>query len=546
MAGMSNPRISTEEPRSMPPRNEGISQSDSLWRILLVLRRRALLILFCFLATGAIAFGLSELQQKQYSATATLLFRNSGFAEDLFSTTPTPVSPRPEREAATNEKLVGLRVVADRTAKKVGGLSGKEVADMVEVSSEGEAELVSITATSHEPQQAQTVATEFAHQFIAFRATAEKARLLSAKRLAEDQFHRLGPEDRGGVRGKELSSAAEKLGVLASLQTGNAELVQPATLPTSPSSPKPVRNAILGAVLGLLLGIFVTVLLERLNRRLRDPEEAREVFQFPVLGTIPDSKAIMSTNQRGAAPELPFVEQESFRMLRSSLQYFNVDRQIRSVLITSYGAEAGKSTIAWNLARIASTSAKVILIETDLRNSSLAQQHGLAVGPGLTGVLTHQVALDDAIQSRPFAPQAKGPGGTSPSLDIIVAGGHPPNPAELIESDALKNVLAQLTERYDFVVIDTAPVGVVADAFPLMREADGVIAVARMGQTMRDHAAHLSEQLRRMDAPVLGFVANGVKVKRGRYGYGYYAGNYGKPVDDPSEADVQSGTGARA
>jgi Mrp family chromosome partitioning ATPase len=79
-----------------------------------------------------------------------------------------------------------------------------------------------------------------------------------------------------------------------------------------------------------------------------------------------------------------------------------------------------------------------------------------------------------------------------------------------------------------------------------MRKVDGVITVARMGQTTRDHATHLSDQLRRMDAPLLGFVANGVKVKRGRYGYGYYAGNYGKPADEPSEADVETSTGARA
>jgi succinoglycan biosynthesis transport protein ExoP len=527
------------------PTNPERPQSD-LRRTLLLLRRRAGLIALCLLIGAGVALGVSELQTKEYSTSASLLFRNPGFAEDLFGTTTTTASTDPTREAATNEKLVGLKVVGVRAARDLPGLSPKDVSSMVSVASEGEADVVSVTATSPDPEEARKVANTFARQFISFRTETEKSKLIEAKKLAEEEFDRLSPEQQKGARGQALSRGAEKLGILASLQTGNAELVQPAELPTSPSSPKPVRNTLLGAILGLLLGLGLAFMFERLNSRLRDPDEARDAFGLPVLGTIPDSKAITASNERGAAPGLPFMENEAFRMLRASLQYFNVDREVTTVLITSYGASVGKSTVAWNLARVASTSSKVVLVETDLRNSSIGQQHGLAMGPGLTQLLTHQVDLDAAIQSKPIAGQSNGAGGPTPALDVIVAGGHPPNPAELIESEALRTVIAQLKERYEFIVIDTAPVGVVADAFPLMREVDGVITVARIGQTTRDHASHLSEQLRRMDAPLLGFVANGVKVKRGRYGYGYYAGNYGKPVDEPAEADLQSGTGARA
>jgi succinoglycan biosynthesis transport protein ExoP len=520
-------------PPEIPDADSGRADIEQVFK---VLRRRIGLILFSLFAVAAVAFGLSELQQKEYSASASLLFRNPGFAEDLFSTTPSTSGTDPSREAATNEKLVGLNVVGTLAARHLPGLSPEDVSSMVSVSSEGEADVVAVTATSADPAQAQLVANTFVKQFIVFRTETERAKLLEAKRLAEEEFARLTTVQQEGPRGQALSRGAEKLGILASLQTGNAELVQPAELPTSPSSPKPVRNTVLGAILGLLLGVGLAFLFERLNRQLRDPEEARDVFELPVLGTIPESKAIMASNETGAAPELPFMENEAFRMLRASLQYFNVDREISAVLITSYGAGVGKSTVAWNLARVASTSSKVVLVETDLRNSSLSQQHGLAMGPGLTQVLTHQVGLDDAIQSKAVAGQINGASGPPPSLDVIVAGGHPPNPAELIESDALRDLIDQLKERYEFVVIDTAPVGVVADAFPLMRKVDGVIAVARMGQTTRDHAAHLSEQMRQMGAPVLGFVANGVKVKRGRYGYGYYAGNYGNPTEEPSDS----------
>jgi receptor protein-tyrosine kinase len=351
---------------------------------------------------------------------------------------------------------------------------------------------------------------------------------------------RLSPAEAGGARGQALSRGAEKLGILASLQTGNAELVQPAGLPTSPSSPQPKRNAILGAVLGLLLGIGLAFLLERLNRRLRDPEEAQEAFELPVLGTVPESKAIMASNEGAVAAELPFVENEAFRMLRASLRYFNVDRDMRSVLVTSHGAEVGKSTVAWNLARVAASSAKVAIVETDLRNPSLANQHGLRAGPGLAELLTHQVELDEAIQAKPIAVGGNGKGAER-ALDVIVAGANPPNPAELIESQTMSEVLAALGERYELVVIDTAPVGVVSDAFPLMGQVGGVLVVARMDKSTRDSAEALREQLARLDAPVLGLVANGIKARRGgKYGYGYYGAYYQRAAEQSGAASPES------
>ena len=183
----------------------------------------------------------------------------------------------------------------------------------------------------------------------------------------------------------------------------------------------------------------------------------------------------------------------------------------------------------WNLARVAATSSKAVIVETDLRNPTLAKQHGLSMGPGLAEVLTHQVELDEAIQQRRIAVGANGASGGERELDVIVAGALPPNPAELLESQTMREVLARLKERYELVVVDTAPTGVVSDAFPLLRQVDGVIVVARMGLTTRDAAERLRDQLGRAGAPLLGVVANAIKLKRrGRYGkYGYGYGYYG-------------------
>lgn len=498
------------------------SQPLSAERVFLVLRRRIGVIVLCVLVAAGAAFGLSELQQKKYTASASLLFRNPGYAEDLFGTTVATQPTDPTREAATNAKLVGLKIVGRLAAQRLDGLSPEEVSDMVSVSAEGESEVVSVSATSSDPAQAQLVANTFARQFIAFRAAADKSKLLQAKQLAEQTYRSLSPEEKSGVRGQALSRGAEKLGILASLQTGNAELVQPASVPTSPSSPKPLRNTVLGAILGLLLGIALAFVFERLNRRLRTPEEAGEVFDLPVIGSIPESDAIDSANAATAGLNLPFMEDEAFRMLRASLRYFSVDSTIRSVLVTSSVSGAGKSTVTWNLARVSAHTTKTIIVETDLRNPALARQHGLRPAPGLAEVLTQQVDLQDAIQSVTVS-IGSGSEVERRQLDVITSGALPPNPADLIESQAMSEVLDMLAAEYDLVAIDTPPLGVVSDAFPLLEKVDGVVVVARMGQTTRDEATKLIEQLRRLKAPLLGIIANATKRRKRQDNYGYYA-----------------------
>jgi capsular exopolysaccharide synthesis family protein len=537
-----------------PPHMTGLPESkvdahgrSELERVLSILRRRAGIIALCAVVVGGAALGASLLQEKEYEATASLLFRDPGFADAVFGTNTQVIGANATREAATNEQLVGLDVVAARTARALHRVQGRDrglaetegpdglaemtaddVQSMISVSGKGESDIVNVTSTSTKPVEARLVANTFARQFIAFRAEADRTKLLQAKLLANREFHRLPADERDEARGMALSRAAERLGVLASLQTGNAELVQHADLPVSPSSPKPGRNTALGLLLGLLLGIGLAFLLEQLNRRLRTPEEAREAFGLPVLGTIPDSKAIHSSNQGLAGTtDLPFAENEAFRMLHASLRYFNVDRDVRSVLLTSEAADIGKSTIAWNLARVASTSLRAILVESDLRSPGLARQHGLRPHPGLAELLTHQVSLEQAIQAGALATVGMNGSGATHTLDVIASGAAPPNPAELLESAAMKDILARLAEGYDLVVIDTAPLSVVSDAYPLLRHVDGVIVVARMGRTTSDAAERMRERLERLDATPLGIVANAVRTgRRKSYGYGQYG--YGR------------------
>jgi succinoglycan biosynthesis transport protein ExoP len=527
------------EMMTTPTNSEDAPRRGELERILLTLRRHKLLIIACFSVAAIFAVGVSLAQQKQYTATASLLFRDPGFAQGVLGANATStVQADPNRQAATNLELVGLDTVSARTAERVGdSITADEVSEKVAVETKGQSDVISVSASDAEPERAQHIANSFANEFIAFRAEADKSKLLSAKRLAERQLARLSPEEEIGPRGEQLSRGAERLGILASLQTGNAELVQPASVPESPSSPKPVRNGIVGGILGLMIGIGLAFLFERLNRRLRDPADAGDAFDLPVLGTVPESKVINEAAISLNASTLPFSEEESFRMLRASLRYFSVDHEIRTLLVTSSTAQAGKSTVSWSLARVAAKTARVVLLETDLRNPTLAKTCPDLAGPGLTQVLTHQTTLDKAIRNLGLDGEIQDGNGGGPGLNVITAGSVPPNPAELLESQGMADVISQLAERFDFVVIDTAPIGVVSDSFPLMSKVDGAIIVARMEKTTRDSAIDLRDQLKRLGAPVLGVVANGVKVgRRGTYGYGYY----GQPPETESRESMSS------
>lgn len=491
-------------------------------RVIETLRRRFGLILLCSLGVALAAFGFSVIQQKEYTATASLLFRDPAFGQTVFgSGAETFFASDPDRQAATNVALASLHTISRRTAITLDdGTTPDDIDSAIEVSAEGPSDVVSISATDDNPERAQTVANTFAQSFIQFRASADQDVLLEAKRLAEKEFSQLSDEDKTGPRGAQLSRGAEKLGMMASLQTGNAELVQPAELPTAPSSPKIARNTVLGLIVGIIFGIFVAFLLERVDRRIRRPEEAEEAYGVPLLATIPESKHIADSNDGSELSPLPFQEAESFRSVRASLRYFGVDRDVRTVLVTSAAPQEGKSTLAWNLARVASLGSKVVLVETDMRRPSLSRQHGISPTPGLSEVLTNQTTVGGALQSTP-APESSEAGQTTGSLDVLTGGTPPPNPAELLESSALREIVAELRAEYDLVVIDTAPAGVVTDAIPLAKMVDGVLLVVRIDQSNKDSAHRLRENLDMVGANTLGVVANRKRHGRfSKYGYG--------------------------
>ena len=507
----------------------------SIEQFLGVLRRRAGWILLCIALVAAAAYGFSKHQTKQYTATASLVFNDNQLSQQVAGLqVASSGNPAPQQE--TNLKLVQLGDMAEKTAIRLvhakgatplaRELTGEKVKEGLSVSAQGESNVVDVSATATSPELAAEIANTYTEEFVYEQQNSNHAYYASALKLVNKQLGALSSKEKLSTAGLALQNRAQSLGVLAELKNATVAVAQAATVPTTPSSPKTRRNTFLGGVLGLLLGLGLVFLLERFDRRIREPKDLEVIYGLPLLGVVPESKALSRSTRRGgggAPGVLPPGEAESFQLIRAHLRYFNIDRQVRTLLVASAAPGDGKTTIARHLAGAAArVGARVLLVEADLRRPTLAQQLNVQSGPGLADVLIGAVMMGEATQAinldAPSGDSVKGR-----NFDVLVAGAAlPPNPGELLESRAMETLLERAQSSYDLIVIDTPPLTAVSDAFPLLRKVDGVVIVGRVGRNRRDVAQRLHETLSGAGAPLLGVIANGFKARRNApYSYSY-------------------------
>jgi polysaccharide biosynthesis transport protein len=484
----------------------------SLEQVIGVLRRRLLLIVLCVVVVAGAAFVFSRRETKKYTAGASLVFSSSSLSQQIAGLSAgSSSSTGLLAQQADDLELVKGGNVAARTARLVGhGLTAEQVAGSVEVAAQGESGVIAISATSTSPVLAAAIANTYAGQFVDEQQSANRQYFKSALALIHRQLAALSPKQRIGTDGLQLQDRAQTLNLLAELHYGNVQAGQRALAPTSPSSPKTSKNTALGLLLGLLIGCGIAFLLERFDRRIKEPEDLAAIYRLPMLGAIPKSAELARSATAGKRVVLPPLLTEAFGLVRAHLRFFNIDRDLRTVVIASAAEGDGKTTIARHLATAAARSgSRVLLLEVDLRNPTLTQQLDLQPGPGLADVLIGAITLGEAIQSVSLeaSPQEAGKERT---LDVLLAGVVlPPNPGELLESYAMYAVLERARSTYDLVVIDTPPLTAVSDAFPLLTKVDGVVIVGWIGRSHRDEAEQLHQILASSDTPTLGVIANG-------------------------------------
>lgn len=201
---------------------------------------------------------------------------------------------------------------------------------------------------------------------------------------------------------------------------------------------------------------------------------------------------------------------EAFRTIKTNIKYSSADKHKKVLLVTSTEAGEGKSTISSNLAlSLSQDNKKVIIIDGDLRKPSVHKQFGISGSVGLTELLIGEKSINDIKHK------------VNPYLDAVTSGHIPPNPAELLASEEMEKLIEKLREEYDYVIIDTNPIGLVADAQILSSKVDGVILVARYEKTKKENLLSCKKMIDQVGGNTIGVVLNGIDEKRGKYYYYY-------------------------
>lgn len=317
--------------------------------------------------------------------------------------------------------------------------------------------------------------------------------------------------------GKQLIQVVGELSPtgIDNAQSVKATMIAPPIVPVSPTSPRVTLNLALGGLLGLLAGFAQAVVRRRLDTTVADESDIADVTDRSVVGVIAfDADAgehpLVFTND-SQSPRA-----EAYRRLRTNLQFLSVRTRNRSFVVTSSIAGEGKTTSAINLAfALADTGERVLLMDADLRRPKVATYLSLEGAAGLTTLLIGRAQLADLVQP------------VSERLDVLPAGQVPPNPAELLGSDEMANVLALALHDYSYVIIDCAPTLAVTDSALLAQIAGGTLVVVGSEAVHKPELAASLEALESVDSHIMGLVLNKMRLERGAgYGYHHYRQQY--------------------
>jgi succinoglycan biosynthesis transport protein ExoP len=358
-----------------------------------------------------------------------------------------------------------------------------------------------------------------------------------------------------------LMQKMKEAGVSAGLKSNNFRIVDIARVPNAPIEPNIPRNLAFAFMLGLTSGVGLAFLLEGLDNTVRTTEQAQMISGFPPLGMIPmGSRAsregpnakrlvLAASNSSNEAVELVTQNRpqsqmsESYRALRTSLLLSNLGAPPKVIMITSALPQEGKSTTSISCANVlAQKGIRVLLIDADMRRPSIHKTLGMGPRSGLSNVLTGSATLQQTITRCPVLP----------NLDVLPAGTPPPNPAELLASTNMRDVLEELRGQYDHIVVDTPPTLSVTDAVVLSPRADAIVLVIRSGHTTKQALRRSRDILTQVNAKVSGVLLNAVDLSSPDYYYYYeYKSKYSRyyrddepQQDDDEGADIEEAPAA--
>jgi polysaccharide biosynthesis transport protein len=453
-----------------------------------VIRKRWLVLVLVTVAGTAVGAGISYTSEKQYTATAQVYFQvqSGGTAADLSQSQNTALS-----QMSTFASFATLPVVLQPVIDQLKlDRTPNDLAGSIKAVAPSNTTILPIEVTDPDPAQAATIANAVAQQVGTF---------------ATD---------------RSVRTSQNKPSVVA-------QTVAQAVTPNFASSPKTKQNVIAGFLAGVLLGFLLALARDRLDTRIRNREDVESASDVPCIGQLWSDRRMTKGFVPVMVSEPAGTLAEAIRSVRTSLQYFRVDGKPLVAMVTSAVPGEGKTTTALNLAlALAETEARVLLIDADLRRPTVASGLQLENAAGLTSILIGEASFDDVVQ----------PWGES-GLDVLPAGVVPPNPTTLLGSQTMLDVIEYVTSRYDYVLLDTAPLLAVTDTSVLAMAGIGSIHVVAAGESRKDQVRDSMASVERLGGRPLGFILNKLaprSVQRRQYGY--------EPVGQPAPVQGSRGT----
>jgi capsular exopolysaccharide synthesis family protein len=482
------------------------------------------LLVVSFVLAGVFAYLVSGQLPKVYEARATMLVGQS-----LSSVNPDYTQLLASQTlSSTYSRVATTRPVLEAVISRLGlGVSPGQLLERVRADAETDSTLLTITVEDHDPVQAARIANAVAERLIAtspglqgphseIQASIEEdleatRNLITATQADIEELVAL--DSRNAEQERQLASLETRLLSLRSTYTtlltlssssaaSQLTVIEPAVASDTPVEPQPLLNAVVGSVIGLLLAAGFVSLMTYLDDRVKSAEDAQEVTGLPSLGAVKRLRA-----GQGRSPVYRLVTllyprspaTESYRTLRTNIDFASIDSPIRSLLVTSAMPGEGKTVTAANLAiAFAQTGRRVLLVDADLRKPGVDTIFNLPNDRGLT-TLIHQEAASLAAVVQNTEQER---------LQVLTTGHLVPNPAEVLGSQRTRTIFERFLKEYELVVVDSPPVQVVADAIILSSYLDGTLLVIDAARTRRATVRNGREALAKADARVLGVVLN--------------------------------------
>lgn len=485
---------------------------------------------------GAGAYGFSNLQKPVYRATATLLVSEG----DVGQSNEFTALQTSERLAQSYvERLKNYEVLAAALDNVGLSMDPADLEDNMQVRLVGETQLIELSVEHTSPRLAQALANEIPEVFARRNSEQQLQRYAESKASLQEELQRLQDEMEVAQQAlakaqdsRQPASEVEQLhNNLLRLRDTHAQLLQsyedvrvaearslnnvlvdePARRPKSPVRPRTVVNTVLAGVAFGLAAVGAVFLLDYTDNTVKSPQEMERLAGLSTLGAVArmDARNPADSLVVSRSPRAPVAE--AFRQLRTNLMFSLAAGEQKSILVTSANSREGKTTTAANLAvALAQAGHRVVLVDSDLRRPALHKMFRVSNGEGLSSLLMEASVKDSLLQ------EAEVPG-----LRVLTSGPLPPNPAELLGMEHMRQVAAWLEKQADFVVYDSPPLLAVTDAAVLSRLVGAVLLVVSAGQTTLLGLQAAAEQLRNVEATIAGAVLNRVSRRDGYYDYHY-------------------------